>query len=307
MLFIEFANHPMVGGDCIKRSKFLKDYYLERRSLELFNKTPMELDQDQTKLLYQYIYDLIYPKWKNLTIDGIDTGYKISNVGEVLGKRKSILMKDISDTGYYRISGYANGSPIKISIHRAVAEAFIPNPENKPFVNHLNGNKLVNWEGNLEWATHKENMQHAVATGLIDAKGMNHPENVYSDDQVRRACELLENPQNQIDAISMETGINRSILYSIRTGRSWMHISGQYHIPMPRQQLDFDQESLDAAAKLLGSGNVSYAHITKVTGIPYRTLVKILNRSRKYRYLADRYALPDYKRYHRLRNLANSE
>ena len=59
-----------------------------------------------------------------------------------------------------------------MSLHQLIAQTFIPNPENKPIVNHIDGNTLNNCVSNLEWCTQSENMQHAIRTGLINSETM---------------------------------------------------------------------------------------------------------------------------------------
>lgn len=74
----------------------------------------------------------------------------------------------INGKGYLRLDISINGKRKIIYPHRAVAELFIPNPENKPQVNHINGNKLDNRVENLEWVYAQENTIHAVKMGLIN-------------------------------------------------------------------------------------------------------------------------------------------
>jgi hypothetical protein len=102
-------------------------------------------------------------QWKE--IEGSNGQYFISNVGRVLSKgnscsRKDKILKPQNKNGYLVLNLRINGKEIKVRIHRLVAMAFIPNPENKPFVNHKDNNRTNNESDNLEWVTHQENLEH---------------------------------------------------------------------------------------------------------------------------------------------------
>lgn len=97
----------------------------------------------------------------------IQPGYYATKEGNILSDRKfniPTIMKPFTDKrGYHRVK--LLGKTCKV--HRLVATVFIPNPENKPTVNHINGIKTDNRVENLEWATFSENTQHAYDSGLM--------------------------------------------------------------------------------------------------------------------------------------------
>lgn len=107
-------------------------------------------------------------KWKD--IDGFPD-YKISSEGKILRISKNYYLKPCLDKsiGYFVVNLYdTKGRPHRKFLHRLIAEAFIPNPENKRTVNHIDGNKSNNELSNLEWATDSENMLHAFSHGLCE-------------------------------------------------------------------------------------------------------------------------------------------
>lgn len=86
---------------------------------------------------------------------------RIRRVGS--NKDKAVRNKD----GYVVTELYEGGSRSHVRVHRMVAEAFIPNPDNKPEINHIDGDKTNNHVSNLEWVTKKENCRHAWDNGLV--------------------------------------------------------------------------------------------------------------------------------------------
>ena len=113
---------------------------------------------------------------------GYEGMYEVSNFGRIRSKNRLDYFGNyrrgkemyIKRKNYAHIMLCKDGIRKTFLIHRLVAKAFIDNIENKPFVNHINGNKLDNRVENLEWVTPSENMKHAYKMGLISQKGENH-------------------------------------------------------------------------------------------------------------------------------------
>ena len=140
--------------------------------------------------------------------------YIITKDGEVFNKRNGHKVKpQINGTGYYRVG---IGGKLHF-VHRLVAKLYIPNPENKPQVNHKDGNKLNNSVDNLEWVTNKENTIHAIKTGLqpIEEKSKvaklkrSQVQFIKSHDEMTRK-ELAD-----------LFNISENTISDIRTGKTW--------------------------------------------------------------------------------------
>jgi hypothetical protein len=111
-------------------------------------------------------------------IEGFEGKYQVSNLGNVkslnyIGTKRAKNLKPVKHHLGYMIVKL--GAKKWCMVHTLVAKAFIPNPENKCFVNHIDGNKANNKVTNLEWVTSKENMNHAISTGLRNPHKNNHP------------------------------------------------------------------------------------------------------------------------------------
>lgn len=115
--------------------------------------------------------------WRDVV--GYEGLYQVSNLGRVKsfhrGKEK-VLNPTVNSAGYMHLTLCVAGKHTSRTVHSLVAEVFVPNPDGKPEINHIDGDKLNNCAWNLEWTTCRENLRHASKMGLLNIhKGADNP------------------------------------------------------------------------------------------------------------------------------------
>ena len=113
-------------------------------------------------------YEGLYEVSTTGTIRSVDryVNHSSNSGKKVLRKGKTIVSNPTATVDYLYSKLYQNNKMQNIAVHRAVALAFLPNPNNLSDVNHIDGNKLNNNVCNLEWVTRSDNLKHAFASGL---------------------------------------------------------------------------------------------------------------------------------------------
>lgn len=128
---------------------------------------------------------------------------------------------------YLGVSLFHEGQGTRFYLHRLVAEAFLPNPENKPCVNHINFNHSDNHVSNLEWVTYQENSAHAVSHGRFGCgnpvKGSSHPSARLTEQDVID-LRLTWQPGSSITALAHRYGVTNRALYQALCDRTWKHV-----------------------------------------------------------------------------------
>lgn len=214
-------------------------------------------------------------QWKPVYIDGTPTTYEVSNDGFIINRKtKTVLLGSHDKRGYKIVSIWIDDKMYSKKVHRLIAEAFILNPENKPTVNHKDGNKDNNSVSNLEWATHQENIDHAIKTGLRDINGINSVSNIYTEEVVHKVCKMIEDGKLPKE-ISETLGVSVNLPNRIKYCGKWKSISAQYNI-MGSQKISFNTKK--KAFDLISSGITDYQELINRLGLPDTT------KSRNYLY-----------------------
>lgn len=207
-----------------QEEKEIANFYIRRTRNNQPKSICKECESKQKATPIKFVPDLEGEIWNDIyDFEGL---YVVSNKDRVkrIMQRKNATQKlmnhSINKLGYHFVCLTKNGVNRNYFVSRLVAAAFIPNPDNKPHVNHLNG-KDDNTPESLEWVTPLENIQHAWRTGLSTSKkGEKHNQSKLTEKEVLeiRASKLTPTE------ISLLYSVNIQAIYKILARLRWKHI-----------------------------------------------------------------------------------
>lgn len=230
--------------------------------------------------------------WKDVV--GWEGFYQVSDRGRVRSLDRYIetsrtkpylvkgrVMKQKTSKQGYKVISFKNkdvtANPV---VHRLVAIAFIPNPDNLPQVNHIDGNKSNNDFTNLEWCTAKENINHAFMLGL-KPQGEDSPYAKIDELTAHKICDMLSKgiPNTEIARI---LGITKSTVSKIKSGKSWKSVSSSYNIP--KKGKGISENIVVKICEMLSEGNTAIEVLSELQDYDQNlTLAKIYSiRKRQY-------------------------
>jgi hypothetical protein len=161
--------------------------------------------------------------WKDVI--GYEGLYKVSDAGEIFSVRTNrVLKSNVGVDGYKKVVLSVNNIRKTFRVNRLVAEAFVDNPNNKPVVNHKDGDKLNNCVNNLEWVTIMENAIHASNTGLLKGqKGELNPMSKLTANEVNEIRQTYKKHSHDANAkvLSEKYGVSDSTIWAIASGQVW--------------------------------------------------------------------------------------
>lgn len=223
------------------------------------------------------VLDLVEVLWYNIgrgdnmkEIQGLPN-YHITEDGKVYSSVRGLreLKTRMNDKGYLDIKLLGKN----YRVHRLVAQAFIPNPNSLPQVNHIDGDKLNNYASNLEWCDNARNQQHAWDNSLQPKR---HAVN----------CIFTQEQANAIRAEYLQTDTSQRQLaakYSVAKTTIADLLNGKYYnldkiikpLVKNKSEKRLTQEQADDIRKLFNEQTISYNALGKMYGVDHKTIKKI--------------------------------
>lgn len=201
-------------------------------------------------------------------------GYEVSTLGRIKShwKGKTHFMKLSLLHGYWHVGLMTDGKQKRYCVHRLVAQAFIPNPLNKPQINHINGVKTDNRVENLEWATASENTQHAYKNNLAKSGEDNYLAKLTN----AQALYVRENPDNLIGReLAKKFGVDETVISLIQRGKAYKHAGGFVRKGQKRTVLT-DAQRKEIRAKRMAGAKIK--DLASEYGLHFSTVYKIVSR-----------------------------
>lgn len=153
-------------------------------------------------------------------VESVEAGYFASPTGNIYNRHGDLMQGGIDHCGYRHVILNRHSC----NVHRIIAETFIPNPDGKPCVNHIDGNKQNNRAENLEWCTHSENTIHAYENGLEEKQcGENHHAHKLDWDKVEyiRKVYVSRSRIFGASALARKFGVDRSTITAVIFNETW--------------------------------------------------------------------------------------
>lgn len=208
--------------------------------------------------------------WRN--IEGYEGEYLVSSLGRVKSIKKgktTMLMGSVSYNGYKSVLLCRPQKIVGKRISRLVAQAFIPNPYDKPQVNHLDANKFNNKAENLEWCTAAENIRHSQLKGL-NPKGSRIFASKLTEEIVAQARE--EWKDNSLNTLAKKYGVTATAMSDALRGITWAHVKSGKVTRYADARRDKYQSLRDQGYKNI--------EIAKMFGVSGATVSMVLKRMR---------------------------
>ena len=184
-----------------------------------------------------------------------NTSYLANSEGFIYNEATDTLLQPfLNNSGYEQVDLFVNTVKQRVAVHRIIAICFVPNPENKPHVNHIDGNKRNNAASNLEWCTPSENAIHSYEAGL-QKKGSEKTLAKLTEEDVLKIQEMFREGKLCNQQIAELYGVTSGVISAIRLGKTWTHVSGEVFGPCgPNPVRKLQAYDIPVIRELIASG-----------------------------------------------------